>query len=361
MANSAQISNNSSLMSGNIGGLLFRNNFDASCLRTHSDNSSPFHVNGVLRQEEFERFDDVVIRAGRERLNAVADVHARGLTTDLPNPLGYTQYTWTVSNSMEAAVHTMDGRNNDKNDARNLTQNSIPIPITHKDFEIDSRTLHASRNGNQPLDTWQAEDASRGVSEALEDAYLNGIPGLQVNGNTVSGILNQANRIQNVHGSAPALAKGYSATNWSDNVATTGNEIYSDVVAMKADLHANQFYGPKVLYIPTNVESRFDELLNPSNSSNITIRDAVLKLDTIDAIIVVDQLPDSTYTLVSMDSGTVQIIDGMSNNVLQWSSLDSLVFYFKVMAIQPPLIRDRLNKAGTRVSGIVQLTGPIGP
>ena len=115
----------------------------------------------TLRRDEWIHFDQTVVKVGRQRLSAWADLVNAGLTYNVPNALGKMVVQHTVQGDIDPAIISMDGlRQSDRNrvlyDVKNL-----PLPLIHKDFSFSARELAASRNGNTPLDTTHVEMATR--------------------------------------------------------------------------------------------------------------------------------------------------------------------------------------------------------
>src|SRR5262245_17649709 len=129
---------------------------------------------GVLQKDEWKAFDDVVIQISRQRLRGIADLMARGLTRPLRNPLGTTQLEWERVSDMSPAIISMSGLTESQNDRVLFDLKSVPIPIVHKEFQINIRALMASRNRGESLDTTQLEVATRKVNEQLEALLFNG-------------------------------------------------------------------------------------------------------------------------------------------------------------------------------------------
>src|SRR5690242_9366299 len=128
----------------------------------------------TLRHEEWLFLDDALTSEALIRLQAVADLISRGLTKPIPNSMGKTVYGYEKVTFMDPATVSMDGVTRTNNDRQEFLQANLPIPITHKDFFIHLRTLIASRNRGESLDTTQVSTAGRVVMEAQEKMLLQG-------------------------------------------------------------------------------------------------------------------------------------------------------------------------------------------
>src|SRR5690606_13350708 len=128
----------------------------------------------VLRKDEWKHFDTAVVEVARKRLVGVGALLSAGLRYGLSNPLGTTQIEWEQVSDMNDASISMSGVTDGQKDRVTYTLKSLPIPIVHKEFDINARVLAASRNRGDSLDTTQAEVAARKVAEMNESILFNG-------------------------------------------------------------------------------------------------------------------------------------------------------------------------------------------
>jgi uncharacterized linocin/CFP29 family protein len=213
----------------------------------------------------------------------------------------------------------------------------LPLPIIHVDYEINARVLAASRSLGNPLDTTQAEMATRRVAEKLEDMLFTSTS-YTYGGGTIQGYLNATNRNQ------VTLSQDWDAS------GKTGPEIIQDVLNMKqASINANH-YGPWMLYIPTGYETTLDEDYD-STTPGTTIRERILKISGIQGVKVIDRMTADNVVLVEMNTSTVRLVRGMGIQNVEWNTEGGMVSKFKVMTIQVPQIR--ADQDGN--SGIVHL------
>lgn len=210
----------------------------ANRLLTNGFNCNALRSNAVLRKEEWQQFDQVVVDVARQRLNGVADLVNAGLTYDLDDALGVTMVQWERQADMDPAQRSMDGLTRGERDRLDFLQSNVPVFITHKDFGLSLRVLRASRKLGQPLDTAQIEVATRKVADSIEDALFNG-PGVVVNAVTAYGYRTAPNR--NTMNFA-------SAQEWT-HASKTGELILADVITMIQTAHTDNRFGPYVLYV----------------------------------------------------------------------------------------------------------------
>jgi uncharacterized linocin/CFP29 family protein len=300
-------------------------------------NSVTFKSNAVLRRDEWNQLDMAVLRIQRERLATTDDLTSRGLVYPLTNPMGKTVLEYHDVDDPGEAHLGMDPVVQGVNDQPNYTSNYLPIPILYADFTVSERTLQASRNYGDAIDTTMVEACTRRILERLDDMFFTDTSYTYGNG-TIYSYLNH-----------PDINTVTLSENW-DASGKTGEEIKNDVIAMKqAMIDANHF-GPYVIYIPTSYETVLDD--DYKDDYPKTIRQRILEIDNIDGIKVVDRLTDDNVIMVQLSSNVVRLVSGFAPKIIQWQSNGGMVHHFKVMAIQVPQIRS--DQAGN--SGIVVLT-----
>lgn len=303
----------------------------------------PLTTNATLRRDEWKQLDDAVLAIAESRLGGVDDLISRGLTFNLGNAMGTTVLEYHDVGDALTADLTMDGLTRARGDRPVYTTHYLPIPIIHVDYEINSRALAASRNMGNPLDTTAAERAARKVKEKLEQMLFTDTS-YKFGGGTIYSYLNHPDRNS-------VTLSDYG--NWDDS-STTPREILESVLKMKQTAIDAHYYGPYVLYVPTNYETVLDDDFEDTGNTarGITIRERILKIGNIDSIVVVDTLPDDEVLLVQMTSDVIRLVRGMGISNVQWQEEGKFVTKYKVMTIQVPQIRSDQDGA----SGIVHMT-----
>lgn len=311
---------------GSVAQTLLHNNGDVSALRT----------NAVLTYDEWKDIDTVVLQEAHRRLGGVNDLISRGLVRT-GGGLGSTVLQWQDISDTDDAEVNMDGVSRTAKDRFEVDTNFLPLPIISRDFGFSIREIEASRNNvaSQPLDLTMAEEASRKVMEKAEDILFNGLSAYSMgtNGGTIRGYTDHPDRnTQNL------------TQNW-DASGKTGQEILTDVLAAKQILINDRMFGPFVLYIPTAYETVLDDEF--STQYPRSIRSRILELDGLTGIKVSDFLTANNVLLVSMQSTTVRMVEGLPLTTVQWDSEGGLQVNFKVMTILVPQIRStQANRSG---------------
>jgi len=292
-------------------------------------------VNATLRRDEWKQLDDAVLGVSRTRLTGINDLESAGLVYNLTNPMGTTSLEYHDLGDAFTAELSMDGVTRAKNDRPAYSSKYLPIPIVHVDYELNARELEASRRLGNPLDTTSAELAARKVAEKLENLLFTDTTMSFGNG-VIYSYLNHPNL------NPVTLVKQWKA---SSNQASAA-EILADVMAMKAKSIAAKHYGPWVLYVPTNYETRLDEDYD-TVTPGTTIRERLMKIAGITAIKTADHMTNHKVVLVQMTSDVVRLVKGMAIQSVQWQNNGPFSTNFKVLTIQVPQIRaDQAGNSG---------------
>ena len=310
---------------GSIAARLLSSGFNVNSLRT----------NAVLRKEEWELLDAAIIEVARERLIGVGDLLNAGLRFDIPNGLGTTRLEWETVSDMSPAEQNMSGVSEGEEDRVLYGLQGIPLPITHKDFRINIRTLEASRTRGLPLDTTQAQIAGRLVAEFIENTLFNGGFAAGVEG-TVEGYLTATNR-----------NLGTITADWA---TATGAQIVTDVLASITTLQADHMYGPYIIYVPYDAHVAMQDDFKAE--SDKTIMSRVLEIDGISAVRPSVKMPAASALFVQMTSDVVDMVVGMQPTNIQWETMGGMVQHFKVMSIMVPRVKNDF----TLQSGILHLS-----
>ena len=304
---------------------LLNNGMKVNALRT----------NDTLRKDEWKSYDTAVLKVAQERLIGVADLMSAGLVHNIANGLGKTVLEYEDVSQIEAAQLSMDAVTRGDNDRVEYDLKSLPLPIIHKDFQINIRVLNASRTTGESLDTTMAELSARMVSEKMEELLFTGSSSYTFGGGTIYGYMDEPNR------NTGSLTAGWTAS------AATGTTILTDVRNMKQASINAKHYGPWNLYIPTAYETVLDADFKAA--SDKSIRQRLNEVDGINNIKVADKLTAGNVIMVQMTSDTIRWVNGMSPTTIEWQTEGGMIFHFKVMAIGVP--QPRSDQEGN--SGLV--------
>ena len=332
---------------GSVAALMLRNNFDPACLKPYvgddgrsyiSRNTGKLDKDGkpiynavltnadaLLRIREWIELDTVVQKIARNRLRAYADLRAAGLSYNMSSGMGKTVLESQRQSDVTGAVTSMDGVRKSENDRPVYDSVSLPLPITHKDFQISARQLATSRQSGGGVDTTMAEEAARKVAEAVEDLTLGTAATFSYGGGTVYGYTNYTGRIT-------ATMTLPTAVGW------TPADTLDEVLAMKAQSIAANHYGPWFLYTSPNWEKYLDGDYSAAKGQN-TLRDRLAQIEGVDRARTLDRLTGYQMILVEKNTGVVRAVTAMDITTLQWPSEGGLMLNFKVMCIMVPQLR----------------------
>ena len=288
-------------------------------------NTNALRTNAVLRKDEWKQYDTAVIKAAQVRLVGVADVMARGLVYRINNGLGTTVLEYETESDVEAASVNMSGVTKGNNDTVEWDIAYMPLPIIHKDFQINIRKLNSSRTTGQSLDTVTAELSARKVAEKIEEALFTGLSTYTYGGGVIYGLMDEPNR-----------NLGSLTANWDDSAAS-GTTILADILAMKQASIDDRHYGPWAVYVPTNFETPLDE--DYVSGYPKTVRSRLQEIDGIEFVKVADKLTADNVIMVQMTSDVVRMVEGLPLTTVEWTSEGGMIFKFKVMTINIPQIR----------------------
>lgn len=292
----------------------------------------------TLRKDEWVAFDEALVQEAMIRLKGVADLIAAGLTINVPNAMGKTVLQYEKVTDMNPAIVSMDGAVRSENDRQEFDISSLPLPITHKDFWINLRTLTASRERGESLDTTQVRTAGRLVAEATESMLFLG--GKTFGGARIYGYTNHPDR-----NTVSFQTNG----NWVQT-AKTGENILEDVLECISAAQADRMYGPYWLYVPQNSSLKLEEDFKAA--SDKTIRQRLMEIDGLQSIRVVDQLTSNNIILVQATVDVTAMVMGIPLQTVQWDIEGGFIINFKAFQIAIPLIR---SDAQGR-SGVVHLS-----
>lgn len=295
-------------------------------------------VNSLLMRDEWAEVDRAVIQAARYPLRAVADLRSRGLTRRLGG-IGSVVSRWYTSSEITGANINMSGRGGAERDLPELIEKGVPIPVIFKDFEIDARSLEASRRMGDGLDTTVVTEATRVVAEALENLALNGTT-VRLNGLPLYGYRTHPNRNTDT-------ASNFGGGDWG-TIANIVPTVAGMIAAANADLH----YGPYVLYV-SQIQYNQAALVYYDDGSGETPLQRIQNMPMISGVTMLPALADGELLLVDMRPEVVDWAEAVDIQVREWASPDGMADLMKVLAIAAPRIKARQDGK----SGIVHATG----
>jgi uncharacterized linocin/CFP29 family protein len=294
----------------------------------------------TLRHEEWKVFDDALVQEATIRLVAVGDLIAGGLVRPVANSLGKMVFGYEQETLFDAATTSLDGRSRTPDDRVEFQLKQLPLPITHKDFNLNLRQLSASREKGEALDTTAVRQAGRVCAEQLEYMLFRGGP--TFGGMAIYGYTTHPDR--NTH----AFDSGKS---W-DDASKTGASFVLDVLQMISIAQGDRFFGPYTIYVPTIAGVNLSADYNPGTANTQTIKERLLKIEGLSAIRVADQMVPAQVVMKQDTIDVAAWVQGEPLQTVQWDEDGGFDINFKAFAIGVPLIRSTASGK----SGVVHLS-----
>jgi uncharacterized linocin/CFP29 family protein len=279
-----------------------------------------------LRYEEWLDIDETAVQSSTDNLVVFGDVLNMGLIHSLGS-VGQTVSLWDKESDTTGADINMSGATESEKDSLNFDQDQVPVPVVSKGFNINWRTLEASRKMGEALDTASIRVASRKVSEASEDMLLNGVSSITVKSSQIYGYLNHPNRNQVAMGTA-----------WT--AVTDNQDIIDEMNAALDALRADNFTGSFMVYVPLGYVSKLDEDFKVGTGDTRTLRQRILELSNVAGIKPVKRLTGNNVILVQLTNDVVDIAVAQGIVPLQWSIDGGMTSQNKVLAVWAPRLKD---------------------
>lgn len=337
----------------------FKKRLSVNGMRPHAG----LHANAVLPHEAWEELDMVVLDVIRNELRVAADFIAAGLTHTVSD-LGVTVSIWQRMTDMDGAQVDMAAETAGNEDQQGFEEDGVPVPLHHKDFRLNIRTLLASARSGNGLDTIQVTTATRKVSESWEAMAVNGTNGVTSGGYTIYGLTNHPNITTDTADNFAGDGAG------SGDFTTVGN-AYNVILGMINALDTAGFTSGNIGFYVARAQfselhkrhsdgSRQSQLMSIMENLGIGAGGRVAYIRPSDdlasgvvvGVILMSDVVD--LAIVNLEGG--QIIP------VQWSSMGEIggtpiLSHFKVIGAMAPRIKARRNSAGTLKAGIVKATG----
>lgn len=305
----------------------------ASLLSEGEKGLSKYRTLASLPRRAWEIIDDTTERVAREQLMAIGDLNrAPGVAINIDGMTGST-YNLYRSSSMSPAHTAMSPDTIGDTDALDFDSIAVPLPVTVKDFWINTREVSMASSKGMGLISFATEEAVYKVTQELESNLFNA--DYRVGGTTMYGYTTFPDRQLYTIPTAwttPFVGGGFSP-----------DDILKDVVNMidKA-MQANHF-GPYNLYIPTAYAPimMLDYTIDVAiGTTGVSIEQRLLQLNNLNAVKVSPYLAANNVVLVEMSPRTVKLINGMPLTAVDWEPPGSPNWNhnFKAITMTVPLL-----------------------
>ncbi len=307
--------------SGSPGKLLAASDFDIRVLRPYVRANKPLRANDLLRKDEWKALDDALVEVARRQIGAIQDLEAAGLTRN-HGSLGVLFDEYEAVSDIDPAEQNMSGVAPGQRDLATFGLNSVPIPITFRDFQIHMRHLAASRRGGSNIDTTNIGLCAAAVNEKLEDMLFNG-SSVAPNGVVAAGYTTASSRIT-----------GSTTADWD---TATGAQIIGDALSMIAAAEVENYFGQFMFYASVGA------MQNIRNDYTVefpgTILERLLQIDAFQGIRGTTSLADAEAVAVRLTRDVVDLSVASPVTTVQWDEMGGMIQNFKVMAAMAPRIK----------------------
>lgn len=307
----------------------------------------------AVPRDLWEQFNDTVMEEAAHQMNAVQDLEDRGLTVDID--LSYTHYTWPVMGEMTSAERSMDPRDRSELGDLEFGEDSIPIPITRKDYDIPVRKLEQLERGGQGVSTAHARMASRVVSQSLEDLIFNGWTGQSAEHqrhaevSTLYGYRNHPDRLTFSKDKSLSDVDG-----WDVDPTEAPEDLNQMIGSMEDDHYDGQ---DKIIYMANDVwKSLRQDYATDADAGDKLLRDKLDQIPEIpnDNIRRSYFIPDGEAVILEPSPDVVELVrDPSEIQNIQWESHAGMQNKFAVMAIYAPAVKSTYSGK----CGVMHATG----
>lgn len=286
-----------------------------------------FTVNSLLTRDEWVELDRRVLTAQRPLLRMIADLRSRNLTYDLGSFASLTS-RWYKSSDVSRPTVNMTGRGSNR-DLPDTKRVEVPIPVIFKDFELDMRSLMASRRMGDGLDTAALTETTQVIIEEAEAMVLGTTTYPNFNGLPLYGILNHPDR------------NTFTATGDWGTITNVIPTITGGIGVLNGDL----FYGPFHMYVSTNQYNEASMSYFGDNTGETPL-DRILRMPQIAGFSMLPGLPDGTQIMMQMRDDVIdyaQPRDMQGVQLREWTTNDGLASGFKLMMVGAPRLKSKYD------------------
>ena len=297
----------------------------------------------ALPKRAWEKIDESILRVAKEMLVGIGDLNrAAGVPINFDGMTAATYQLYKASD-MSPAYMNMSPDTRGEADVLDFSRVSVPLPVTVKDFWVNTKQVSMASTEGVDLAAYAAEEATFQVALELEETLFNG--NFTAVGSTIYGYTTFPDR------------NTVAISDWA-NVATAKSTIISDVIAMtQASIDKNHF-GPWMMYIPSTYQSVMSEdyLVETSEyPTGQTVRERILQIPGIQDIKMSRQLANNNVILIEMSARTIRLLNGMPMTAVDWEPPGSPNWNhnFKAIAMTVPFIHADYNGQCGLVHGSV--------
>lgn len=295
----------------------------------------------TLEKDEWETLSQRMVQLYRENLVGIQDLQEAGLDRGIS--LATQVDLWQTRTDFTDAEVSMDGETRSDEDRVTYQTEGVPIPIVHKDFRVSDRELQTSRRLNNDLRTDGIADATRSVTEKLEEILFTGwAPTVRDDGGDTFQLYGYTDHPER---------NTYTGSDWG-----TASNIRPDLVAMLDQLDENNRTGGNFwLYLAPPQWRQFRSAIDPDGDGNQTVRRRIMEEfdQEIGQVRRAPKLADGEAAMVDPRPDVVELAVAEDVQTIEWQSGSGMTSHFKVMAAMAPEVKADADNN----SGVVHTTG----
>ena len=288
-------------------------------------NMAKYRQLSTLPERAWKYIDDRMIAVAKSELVGMADLASRPDTSITYDGTSSSVYVRDRVSEVNEAKMAMSPDTRGESGTMLFDEIGVPLPVTYKDFPVEKRQIDSAARAGIAFRTTLVEESTRAVSRMLEETLFNG--SYTAAGSTLYGYTTFPDR------------NTYTiSTGW---VTATAVEIFDDANAMVDLSMGANHYGPWILYIPRAYQVRLNEdYIVGTTPTGISILERLLQIPGLEAIRTSRNLAANNVALVEMTSSTVQVINGMPMQVIDWEPANSPNWRhtWKVVTIMVPFL-----------------------
>ena len=282
--------------------------------------------NESLTHEAWIRYDDRIVMVARENLQIFNDLNMAGLV--FPTNLGNTISRYQRSTDMTEANVSLYGDTEGEMDRVTYDESGVPVPIVHKDWQIDARSLLASQQSGEPLDTTSGERAGRVVAEKIEDLIIKG--NFKVGSDQIYGLTNHPKR------QTFALNVDWSKANLTEDERK--EIVTEDMVGILRLAKNHNYYRNLMVYVSGDIWTNISLDYN-DQKGDLTIKQRIENFAQISMVKLADRLPNKTVVLLAMGRDTIDVAMGASVTNSRYQNGNPMMHKFMTWGAVGPRIK----------------------
>lgn len=300
---------------------------------------SDYRTLASLPKRAWDEVDATIMRVAKDQMPGIADLNRAPGVAMTFNGMSASTYTMWRASKMSAAHVSMTPDTRGESDILDFDSISVPLPVTVKDFWVNTKQVAMASTEGVSLATYATEEATYQVANLVEANLFNG--DYTAAGSVLSGYTTYGDR--NLY----TLAGDWGTIDPDLILADVNNMVH---LSMKAN-----HFGPWILYIPWKFASRLNlDYLLPSGvtttSPSTDIRGRVMMINGLQNITVSKHLVSASDTpvpgeidnvvLVEMSPRTVRLLNGITMTAIDWEPPGSPNWNhnFKVITMTVPML-----------------------